>query len=127
MRDVLIVGLGGCFGAVVRYGISELVKQRIPTYAHAGTFVVNAVGCLLIGFVMTLASQEGTSISPAWKLLIVTGCLGALTTFSTFGHDTVSLVQQSRIQDAVINVIGNLAIGLAAVCVGIKVAGWMAR
>ena len=125
MRDVLIVGLGGCVGAVARYGISELVKHRIPTHAHAGTFVVNAVGCLLIGFVMTLASQEGTSISPAWKLLIVTGCLGALTTFSTFGNETVSLAQQSRIQAAVINVIGNVAVGLVAVWVGIKVASWM--
>ncbi len=127
MRDVLIVGLGGCVGAVARYGITDFVKQRVPTHAHAGTLIVNAVGCLLIGLVMTLASQEGTNIAPAWKLLIVTGCLGALTTFSTFGHDTVSLVQQSRIQDAVINVVGNLVVGLAAVWVGIKVAEWITR
>lgn len=120
-----MVGLGGSFGAIVRYGISEFVKQRLPNHGHAGTFVVNALGCLIIGVVMGLASQEGTSISPAWKLLIVTGCLGALTTFSTFGYDTVSLVQQSRIQDAIINVVGNLLVGICAVGVGIKVAAWI--
>ena len=120
-----MVGLGGSLGAVARYGISEFVKQRLPNHGHAGTFVVNAIGCLVIGVVMTLASQEGTSIAPAWKLLIVTGCLGALTTFSTFGYDTVSLVQQSRVPDAIANVIGNMVVGLCAVVVGVKIASWI--
>lgn len=122
MRDILMIGIGGSIGALARYGISEFIKQRIPSHGHAGTFAVNAIGCLIIGVVMTLASQEGTNISPAWKLLIVTGCLGALTTFSTFGYDTISLVQEKRIQDAIVNVVGNLAVGLAAVWVGVKAA-----
>ncbi len=122
MREVLLVGLGGCLGAVTRYGVSEFVKERVPSHPHAGTFVVNVVGCLLIGFVLSLASNESSAISDAWKLVLVTGCLGALTTFSTFGHETVSLLQDKRMTDAIVNVAGNLAVGLPAVWLGIKIA-----
>lgn len=125
MRSLLLVGLGGCIGAVGRYAISEFVKQRLPSHPHVGTFLVNATGCLLIGFVMNLTIEE-TNASQAWRLLIVTGCLGALTTFSTFGYETVSLIQESRLFDAVVNVVGNLLVGLPFVWLGIQMAKMLA-
>lgn len=123
MRSILLVGLGGCVGAIGRYTIGEFVKSRIPAYPHAGTFVVNMIGCLLIGFVMELT----TNASPPWRLVIVTGCLGALTTFSTFGLETVRLLEDSKLNAAAANVIGNIAVGLPAVWLGIKAAGFFAK
>ncbi|MFK7818643.1 MAG: fluoride efflux transporter CrcB [Planctomycetaceae bacterium] len=121
MRALFMVGLGGCIGAVSRYAISEFVKQRVPAHPHAGTFVVNMLGCLVIGFVMNLAMEESAT-SQAWKLLIVTGCLGALTTFSTFGFETITLLQDRRLAAAVLNVVGNVAVGLPSVWVGMTLA-----
>lgn len=123
MRSLLLVGLGGCIGAIGRYVIGEFVKQRIPTHPHVGTFVVNMLGCLLIGFVMSLSlGGESTASQQTWRLLIVTGCLGALTTFSTFGFETVTLLQENRVGDALTNVAGNLLIGLPFVWLGMQLA-----
>ena len=126
MRSLLLVGLGGCIGAIGRYAISEFVKQRIPAHAHAGTFVVNMLGCLLIGFVMNFALED-TAISQTWKLVLVTGCLGALTTFSTFGFETVTLLQDKRVGAAMLNVFGNVAVGLPSVWIGMTLARVFAK
>jgi CrcB protein len=126
VRSLLLVGLGGCIGAIGRYAISEFVKQRIPAHAHAGTFVVNMLGCLLIGFVMNFALED-TAISQTWKLVLVTGCLGALTTFSTFGFETVTLLQDKRVGAAMLNVFGNVAVGLPSVWIGMTLARVFAK
>lgn len=121
MRALLLVGLGGSVGAIGRYVLGEFVKQRFPDHPHAGTFTVNMLGCLLIGLVMNLVIA-GESLSDSWRLVLVTGCLGALTTFSTFGYETVLLVQQQRTGDAVMNVLANVAVGLPAVLLGMRLA-----
>ena len=79
------------------------------------------IGCLLIGFVMQLASGNSNT-SQTVRLIVVTGCLGALTTFSTFGLETLKLLQENRLAAAGTNVLGNLLIGLVAVWLGIQVA-----
>lgn len=124
MQSILVVGLGGFLGAVGRYVIAEFVRQRVPAHPHAGTFAVNMIGCLAIGFVMNVA-LAGAGVSDAWKLFIVTGCLGALTTFSTFGFETVELLQDQQYGHAVLNVLGNLAVGLPAVWIGTKLGNWL--
>lgn len=126
MRSLLLVGLGGCIGAIGRYAISEFVKQKIPAHPHAGTFVVNMIGCLLIGFVLSLALEE-TTTSQNMRLIIVTGCLGALTTFSTFGFETVSLLQEKRVFAALLNVGGNVIVGLPCVWLGMMCAKMFAK
>jgi len=83
VRELLIVAAAGAAGAVGRYALSgwvyELVGDRLPW----GTLVVNVVGCFALGYVMHV-SLATTAISPAWRLAIGTGFLGAFTTFSTF-------------------------------------------
>lgn len=116
-RYVLIVALGGAFGAVTRYGVSLWIGRRFGTDFPWGTMVVNIAGCFLIGLMMQLL------ISRAWfddqmRLLIITGFLGSLTTFSTFGYDTVVLLDQQRWPAALASVLTNLFIGLAAVYLG---------
>jgi CrcB protein len=109
---VLMVLLGGAVGAPMRY-LTDVAVQRLHDAVFPwGTWTVNVVGCLVLGVV------AGAS-TPGWVLSIVgTGFCGALTTFSTFGFETVRLVEDDDHAAAVWNVLGSLAAGLAAVAVG---------
>jgi fluoride exporter len=109
---LLLVLLGGAIGAPTRY-LADLAVQRLHgTVFPWGTWTVNVVGSLVLGVV------AGAS-PPGWLLTLVgTGFCGALTTFSTFGFETVRLVEDGDHAAAVGNVAGSLAVGLAAVAVG---------
>ncbi len=121
-QQCLVVGGGGFLGAIARFALSrEVVRVAGERFAHAGTLAVNVVGCLLIGWCLVWVEEHQP---PAWmKGLAVTGFLGSLTTFSTFGYETVELLRESRTADALWNVSTNLAVGLAAVVAG----GWLAN
>lgn len=117
---IAAVAAGGAVGAVARYGTALGAVAIFPRFPPAGTLVVNVVGCVLIGVLMVFA-QAG-SISELQRQLWVTGALGALTTFSTFGWQTIELAREHRYQLAVINVVANLLLSLLAVLLGI----WLA-
>lgn len=108
---VLLVLLGGAVGAPMRY-LSDLVVQRLHETAFPwGTWTVNVVGCFVLGAV----AESG----PAWAMTLVgTGFCGALTTFSTFGYETVRLSEEGATATAVGNVVGSLAAGLLAATLG---------
>jgi fluoride exporter len=117
---LLTIALGGALGALARYAVSEWFVRRFP----AGTLLVNVVGCLLIGLVM------GISIERAWlshnaRLFFVTGFLGALTTFSTFGWQTYSLAEKQDFLLAGLNVALNVVLGLVAVAIGVQLGAWL--
>ncbi len=98
MPDWLAVGIGGFAGAVSRFQISLWLSgwstQRFGRVYPFGTFAVNIAGCLLIGILMTLAADK--KIPDAWQRALVTGCLGSLTTFSTFSYETIELIRDDR-------------------------------
>ncbi|QDT64821.1 Putative fluoride ion transporter CrcB [Calycomorphotria hydatis] len=117
LPPVIAVAVGGALGAVTRYGVSLWVTKRFPEYAPLGTLIVNVAGCLLIGVLGTLVARD--NLSPSLKLFLVTGCLGSLTTFSTFGYETLEYaLERQRWDYAAANVALNLLIGLAAVWIG---------
>ncbi len=115
------VAIGGACGALARYGIALAAAMYVPRFSPLGTLVANLVGCLLIGVAMQAAQQH--SLTDLQRQLIVTGFLGALTTFSTFGFQTIELLREQRYGAALGNVLANLLLGLAAVAVGL----WLAR
>lgn len=118
MQQILIVGAGGFVGAVARFVITGQVQRRVPVeYLAAGTFVVNALGCLAIGVLMALVTERPLLPRPL-QLLLVTGFLGSLTTFSTFGYETLELIRESRFRTALLNVGANMVVGLLAVWLG---------
>ena len=133
-KRLLAVGCGGFVGAIARYTISRYVKHRFPMDLPIGTLTVNALGCLMIGFLMALFSfgwdaprQKEFWSMPAWltetnQLLIVHGILGSLTTFSTLGYETLELMRGAQFHLALANVALNLAIGIAFVWIGHSVA-----
>ena len=88
---VLFVGIGGFFGAVLRFLISGWVQKASGFTFPVGTLAVNVLGSLLIGFLVALFDNF---LSPYWKAALVTGLLGALTTFSTFSYETFVLLQE---------------------------------
>lgn len=114
LRDALLVGLGGAVGAPLRYLTDLVVQSRHGSAVPWGTFTVNATGSLLLGAV----AGAVTAGAPGWLLTLVgTGLCGALTTYSTFGYETVRLVEDGAAQEALLSVAGGLAVGLLA-CTG---------
>ena len=121
----LVVAAGGAFGAVCRYGVGLLFLRWHPEAAPLGTFAVNVSGCFLIGLLAPLV--ERASLPPLAGLLLVTGFLGALTTFSTFGHETLLLATtRQRLDLALVNIAVSLFGGLGAVLLGRAIVRWLA-
>ena len=113
---VLLVLVGGAVGAPLRYLADLAVQSRHDSLFPWGTFAVNVVGSLLLG---GLAGAVSTADVAPWVLTLVgTGLCGALTTYSTFGYETVRLVQDGASRTALLNALGSLAVGLAACALG---------
>ena len=124
MQQILAVGCGGFLGAVARYALTGLMHRRFPAFLPAGTLLVNVLGCLVIGVLMALVRERVLlSGHETLRFFLITGILGSLTTFSTFGFETVELIQESNLRLAAWNVAGNLVLGLAAVWFGL----WLGR
>lgn len=123
MSQLLAVGLGGFVGAVARYSITEFLAKKFPGSFPVGTLVVNVVGCLVIGILMAIVTHK-QQVHPSIRLhehvslFLISGFLGSLTTFSTFGYHTVSLLRNSEVNHAFLNITGNLLVGLFAVWLG---------
>ena len=117
MMQFLAVGVGGFLGAIARYGLSLLVHRRYGDGFPAGTLTVNVIGCLLIGVLWTLV-EEHELIGSNTRLVLGVGFLGSLTTFSTFGHETIELVRAGDSRLALVSVGANLVLGLVAVLAG---------
>ncbi|TFH06374.1 MAG: fluoride efflux transporter CrcB [Spirochaetales bacterium] len=122
---ILSVALGGAAGAVLRYSVSHFLAQLVRSPFPAGTFVVNILGCLVIGFLM--AGPSHMVSHPETQAFLVAGLLGAFTTFSTFSLETVILLQRGSFVAGVLNIGASLVVGLAAVIAGGALARLAAR
>lgn len=116
------VACGGAVGAVARFLLNSWAVRVFPKFAPAGTLLVNVLGCLVIGFLVS-AFETREEDSQVVRAFLVTGLLGSLTTFSTFGFQTVELAREGSTKLAVVNVVANLAVGLPAVVMGL----WLGR
>jgi CrcB protein len=111
---------GGALGTVGRYTVSGwVVHWWGPT--PLGTFAVNIVGSLLIGFILVF-TQERVLISSNVRLFLATGFLGGFTTFSAFVFETMGLVEDHSLASAALNIGGSLISGLIAVWLGMTIA-----
>ncbi|KEA63888.1 CrcB protein [Marinobacterium lacunae] len=113
----LLVALGGAVGAMGRYWVSGVLnnaENKLPL----GTLTVNVLGSFLMGvcFVLVL---ERAKLSPEMRPLLMTGFMGAFTTFSTFSLEAVALIQEGHIMSALIYISLSLLLCLAALYVGL--------
>ena len=122
LRSMLMVAMGGAVGSAMRYLISKIMQDWLPDVFPFGTFAVNLLGCLVIGILYGLVEQNMLGNNNL-KLLLITGLCGGFTTFSTFSHEGLSLVQQGHLSYAVLYVGGSACLGIMMVLIGIKLAG----
>jgi len=120
--NILFVGLGGLFGAIARYQVGLLAQSWASNGFPLGTFTVNVIGSFLIG-VAWFAFDSAEVLSDTGRLLLIVGFLGSFTTFSAFSNDTFILLQNGQMGAVFINVIGQVALGMIAVWLGLQVAG----
>lgn len=113
---LLMVCLGAALGAPARYLTDRAIQSRHDTVFPWGTFTVNVVGSLILGLLVGLASHY--DVPAPVVAAIGTGFCGALTTYSTFGFETVRLVEDGARFYAVVNVIASLLAGLGAAVIG---------
>jgi len=118
MNNVLAIALGAAIGANLRYGISLWAAQRLGTSWPYGTFIINVLGCLAIGFLLTLITNRLTVSEPI-RLMLITGLLGGLTTFSTFSYECFLLLNAGNWLGAVGYIAGSVGGGLLAVVLGV--------
>ncbi len=117
MNTILLVGGGGAIGALLRYVVSGLAYRYLgPTFPW-GTLVANVLGCFFIGIIW--AVTEESSVPPSARLFLLTGVLGAFTTFSTFGMETINLLRDGELGLALTNVLFSNVAGLLAVVLGL--------
>ncbi len=95
MNNILVIGLGGFVGAILRYLVGVAIHQVTRGFSHPiahqfpwGTLVVNVAGCFLFGRLSSITTIK-QMISPQWNSLVFVGFLGAFTTFSTFSKETL--------------------------------------
>jgi CrcB protein len=119
MRTIVAIGTAGALGALARYGLDGVVSRRLPTSFPWGTFVVNISGALVLGFLLTLMTEQLTT-APWLRSALTIGFLGAYTTFSTLSLDTFRLLEEGHTGQAGFNALGSLAAGLVAVWLGLK-------
>jgi fluoride exporter len=105
----LLVALGGGVGAPLRYATDLVVSSLHDTVFPWGTWVVNLVGSLVLGIVAGLVADGAP---PELATLVGTGICGALTTFSSFGYETVRLAEEGAVGAAALNVVASLGAGL---------------
>lgn len=122
MEKIIFIGIGGFFGAIMRFGICEIVKNQIKIGSLPyETLLVNLLGCFMFGFISHLA-ESGGIIKPTMLAFLLTGFLGALTTFSTFSSDTVNLLREGAMVLSLHNISFNLILGIMFVVIGQKIA-----
>jgi len=119
IKDVLLVGLGGGLGALGRYGLGLFIIRWFGTGFPWATLAINLIGCLLIGMAMGAGPSQAGFLSRELRLFGVVGFLGAFTTFSTFGYETISLLNGGKPGLAVAYVLSSVILGLGAVALGI--------
>lgn len=94
-HSIIAICLGASLGAVLRWFLGILLNALFPAIPP-GTLIANLIGCYFIGVALALFASH-PELAPAWRLFIITGFLGGLTTFSTFSAEIVMLIQQGRL------------------------------
>ncbi|AHF93017.1 chromosome condensation protein CcrB [Opitutaceae bacterium TAV5] len=119
-QQIALVAFGGGLGSVARFLLSAYASGRTPGWRFPlGTFLVNLIGCLVIG-ALWAAAERWPILTPHLRLLLFTGVIGGFTTFSSFGLETVLLLRRGEAGVAVLYVALSLVCGLGILWLAIR-------
>ena len=116
-KSVAAIAVGSALGALLRWQLGDKLNSLFPTIPP-GTLAANLIGAYVVGLCVAFFATYA-AISPDWRLLLITGFCGGLTTFSTFSVEVTALLQQGRVAWALgaisIHVVGSLAMTFAGI------------
>lgn len=119
----IAIGLGAAIGAWLRWGLGLWLNPSVPELP-LGTLSANLIGGYLVGLAVAFFIQH-PGLSPEWRLLIITGFLGGLTTFSTFSAETVTLLMRGQYAWGTAIIVTHLGGSLLMTILGIQTMKWM--
>ncbi|HNX54891.1 MAG TPA: fluoride efflux transporter CrcB [Prolixibacteraceae bacterium] len=117
LRTILIVGFGGFIGTIARFLVAKYFQESVVSVFPWGTFVVNIVGCFVIGLIYGL-TEKGDFLTPDFRLFLTVGFCGGFTTFSSLANDAFLLMRQEEWFRFAIYTSFSFFIGLLAVYAG---------
>lgn len=118
LKTLLYVALGGSIGSVLRYLAQVVVNKYFPSQFPLATFLVNCIGCFLIGFSVGYF-EKNFALSPQIKLLFITGFCGGFTTFSAFAYENIQLYQNNQMLLFFAYIALSVVVGLFSVWLGL--------
>jgi fluoride exporter len=116
LKNILLIACGGALGSVARYIIGQFISSKYFPY---GTFLVNSVGCFVIGCFMAL-SLKNESFTNNYKLFLITGFCGGFTTFSAFAIENLQLLQNAKLYTALTYSLLSVVVGIVCTFIGYK-------
>lgn len=120
IKSIILVGLGGALGSILRYVVGVEIKQLVATSFPIATFIINIIGCLIIGLLYGISEKNNLGNSDLNYLLIIGFC-GGFTTFSTFANENFNLIQQQNFITPLFYISSSIIIGILAVRLGYKI------
>ena len=117
MLKIALIALAGAFGTICRYWLSGVVYDVLGRDFPWGTWAVNILGCFLFGLVWILSEERGF-LSAQARILILTGFMGAFTTFSTFIFESGGILNDGQWLKLALNLGGQNLVGFMALYLG---------
>ncbi|EGJ51205.1 fluoride efflux transporter CrcB [Desulfocurvibacter africanus] len=121
MHKLVLMAMAGAAGTLARYGLAQAVQRLSGQGFPTGTFAVNVLGSFLFGLVWTLC-EDRLPMGSEVRIVLLTGFMGAFTTFSTFMFESSALLKHGQWMYALLNIGGQTLLGLFALTLGIAAA-----
>jgi CrcB protein len=121
MRDFLIISIGAIFGANARYLVSRSAARIWGPVFPYGTLIIHVAGSFIVGLFLAWTTER-VLVDPKWRLLVVVGFCGGLTTFSSYAYETVAYFEQGQWWLMTANILTNNVLSLAAALAGMGLA-----
>jgi len=119
MLKLALIAGAGAVGAVLRYLVAGWVQQGASGSFPVGTLSVNVLGCMVIGLLGAVFAGP-VVVREEYRLALMVGLLGGFTTFSSFGFETMALLNEGQVRLAIVNVVASNGLGLVAVWIGYR-------
>ena len=119
MNQLLLIFIGGGLGSVTRFGVGKLIQENVDKSFPFGTLGVNVLASIVLGIFVGMVEIKSLT-NPSYKALIAIGFCGGFSTFSTFSNDTLQLIQNNRMLEALLNISLNVILCILATFGGIS-------